>query len=102
MIPLILNASIIDWRLRLANIMKITIVSILLTVVVIAGFLPVGTQAAVRVKSYYKPSTGRYVMPSYRSSPNRTRLDNWSIKGNINPYTGRRGTVNPYSFRFGW
>ena len=52
----------------------------------------------VRVKSYYKPSTGTYVMPSYRTSPNRTKLDNYSTKGNYNPYSGKSGTVNPYKW----
>lgn len=50
----------------------------------------------VKVKSYYKPSTGAYVMPSYRTSPNKTKLDNYSTKGNYNPYSGKKGTVNPY------
>lgn len=50
----------------------------------------------VRVKSYYKPSTHSFVMPSYRTSPNKTKLDNYSTKGNYNPYTGKKGTVNPY------
>lgn len=52
----------------------------------------------VRVKSYYKPSTGTYVMPSYRTSPNKTKIDNYSTKGNYNPYSGRKGTVNPYKW----
>ena len=52
----------------------------------------------IRVKSYYKPSRGTYVMPSYRTSPNRTKLDNWSTKGNYNPYTGKKGTKSYY----GW
>ena len=45
----------------------------------------------IRVRGYYKPSTGRYVMPYYRTSPNRTKWDNWSTKGNINPFTGKKG-----------
>jgi len=52
----------------------------------------------IRVKSYYKPSTGTYVMPSYRTSPNKTKLDNYSTKGNYNPYSGKSGTVNPYKW----
>ena len=50
----------------------------------------------IRIKSYYKPSTGTYVMPSYRTSPNKTKLDNWSTKGNYNPYTGKKGTKSYY------
>lgn len=53
----------------------------------------------VSVKGYYKPSSGRYVMPSYRSSPNKTKLDNYSTKGNYNLYTGKKGHSNPYKFR---
>ena len=52
----------------------------------------------VRVKSYYKPSTGSYVMPSYRTSPNKTKFDNYSTKGNYNPYTGKKGYSNPYKW----
>jgi len=52
----------------------------------------------VYVKSYYKPSTGRYVMSSYRTSPNKTKLDNYSTKGNYNPYSGKSGKVNPYKW----
>lgn len=52
----------------------------------------------VSVKSYYKPSTRSYVMPSYRTSPNKTKLDNYSTRGNYNPYTGKIGTQNPYRY----
>lgn len=51
--------------------------------------------AQVHVRGYYRKN-GTYVAPHYRSSPNHTRLDNWSTKGNINPYTGKPGTRNPY------
>ena len=50
----------------------------------------------VKVKGYYKPSTGSYVMLSYRTSPNKTKLDNYSTKGNYNPYSGKKGNSNPY------
>ncbi len=50
----------------------------------------------VSVKGYTKRSTGTYVMPSHRTSPNRTKLDNYSTKGNYNPHTGKNGTVNAY------
>jgi len=35
---------------------------------------------------------GTYVHGHARTSPNRTTSDNWSKKGNMNPYTGKRGT----------
>jgi hypothetical protein len=52
----------------------------------------------VSVRGYYKPSTSHYVMPSYRTSPNKTKFDNYSTKGNYNPYTGKMGTKNPYRY----
>lgn len=51
----------------------------------------------IRVKSYYKKTTGTYVTTSHRTSPNRTKLDNYSTKGNYNPYTGESGTKSPFS-----
>jgi hypothetical protein len=65
----------------------------------IAGLLGLSREAeakTVRVGGYYKPSTGSYVMPSYRTSPNRSLLDNYSTRGNYNPYSGRKGYVSPF------
>ncbi len=77
--------------------MKKLIASILLTCLL---FLGVGfvnfAQAKTRVRGYIKPSTGRYVTPHYRTSPNSSRLDNWSTKGNYNPYTGKKGYASPF------
>jgi hypothetical protein len=56
--------------------------------------MPFSADAQVSVKGYYK-SNGTYVQPHMRSSPNNTRADNWSTIGNINPYTGQKGTANP-------
>lgn len=46
--------------------------------------------AKVRVSGYTKKN-GTYVAPSYRSSPNKVKYDNYSSKGNYNPYTGKKG-----------
>lgn len=43
----------------------------------------------------YNRSDGSYVEGHMRSSPNSSQYDNYSSKGNYNPYTGERGTVNP-------
>lgn len=50
--------------------------------------------AQVRVNGYWKKN-GTYVAPHYRSSPNSNPYDNYSTRGNFNPYTGQRGTVSP-------
>jgi len=45
----------------------------------------------------YVRKDGTYVPPHVRTAPNSSRQDNWSSQGNTNPYTGERGTVNPYA-----
>jgi len=49
--------------------------------------------AQVHVRGYTKKD-GTYVAPHTRSSPNGTKADNYSTKGNVNPYTGKQGTKN--------
>lgn len=48
-------------------------------------------------KSGYVKKDGTYVAPSRATNPNDTKLDNYSSKGNINPYTGKEGTKDPYA-----
>ena len=43
----------------------------------------------------YVRQDGSYVQPHYQTAPNNTVHDNYSTKGNTNPYTGQAGTVNP-------
>lgn len=43
----------------------------------------------------YTRKDGTYVAPHYRSSPNRSYNDNWSVSPNVNPYTGQQGTRPP-------
>jgi hypothetical protein len=42
----------------------------------------------------YTRSNGTYVQPYTRSDSNYTQFDNYSTRGNINPYTGNSGTIN--------
>ncbi len=42
--------------------------------------------------SGYRAKSGRYVSPHMRTRSNSTRYDNFSTKGNVNPYTGKAGT----------
>ena len=37
-------------------------------------------------------SDGTYVEPHYRSTPDGNFSNNWSTRGNVNPYTGQWGT----------
>lgn len=45
--------------------------------------------------SGYTRSNGTYVAPHYRSSPDSSFNNNWSTKGNTNPYTGQSGYKTP-------
>jgi len=40
----------------------------------------------------YSTRRGTNVAPHHRTSPNHRKRDNWSNKGNVNPYTGKAGT----------
>jgi len=49
----------------------------------------------VHVEGYTRKD-GTYVAPHYRSAPDGSFENNWSTKGNTNPYTGEAGTkVSP-------
>ncbi len=49
----------------------------------------------------YTRSNGTYVQPHYRTAPNYTINDNFSTYPNVNPYTGKVGTVMPsYSYTY--
>ncbi|MBQ7660190.1 MAG: hypothetical protein IJS26_05610 [Alphaproteobacteria bacterium] len=47
-------------------------------------------------KGYYKPSSGKYVAGHFKTTPDSYRFNNYSTKGNINPYTGSKGYQSPY------
>lgn len=62
------------------------VLTVFMSVVMMSSF----AFAKVSVKGY-TTKKGTYVAPHYRTSPNRTIKDNWSTKGNFNPYTGKKG-----------
>jgi hypothetical protein len=47
--------------------------------------------------SGYTRANGTYVAPHYQTNPNATRVDNYSSVPNVNPYTGKTGTIDPYA-----
>lgn len=57
--------------------------------------LPFSAVSQVRVKGYFRKD-GTYVQPHVRSNPDGAKYNNWSTKGNVNPYTGKEGTKDPY------
>lgn len=75
--------------------LKKIIYVILILVLAFFVLIPSSVDAVTRVRGYYRKN-GTYVAPYFRSDRNSTKFDNYSTKGNINPYTGKRGTVNLY------
>jgi hypothetical protein len=57
--------------------------------------------AAVAAPSHsvrgYTRANGTYVAPHMQTNPNATRVDNYSAQGNVNPYTGKAGTIDTYA-----
>lgn len=57
---------------------------------------PAFSQSSHQVRGYTRKD-GTYVAPHYQTNPDSTRLNNWSTVGNVNLYTGKPGTVDPYA-----
>ncbi|MDO9553366.1 hypothetical protein [Rhodonellum sp.] len=64
-------------------------------------FFAVVANAQVNPNNHYvKPHTksnGVFVEGHHKTNPNSTIRDNYSTYPNVNPYTGKTGTVNPNS-----
>lgn len=72
--------------------------------VALAAFLSDYTEArgSVNVRGHFRKD-GTYVPPHHRSAPDKSFYNNWSTTGNINPYTGKEGSVNyPRNFYGGY
>lgn len=76
--------------------MKILLSIFLITLLITLGTFSFANAKVIRVKPYYKPSIGKYVQPYYKTSPNKTKIDNYSTKGNYNPFTGKKGYASPF------
>lgn len=72
-------------------------ISLLLLFFSCLGFVFAQTNSKhIRVSGYTRKD-GTYVQPYFRTAPNSTLMDNFSTKGNVNPYTGKPGWINPNS-----
>lgn len=67
----------------------------LIAAVVLLAVASPALAESVRVKGHVRKD-GVYVPPHTRSAPNQSTRDNWSSKPNVNPRTGKSGTVDPY------
>ena len=69
--------------------------TILIVFISIFSFANLFAQSDVYVNGYYKKS-GTYVQPHFKTAPNSSMFDNYSTKGNYNPFTGKPGWIDPY------
>ena len=56
-----------------------------------------GSASADETVNGYVHRDGTYVQPYHRTNPDNSRTNNYGTQGNVNPYTGQAGTVNPYA-----
>ena len=75
--------------------MRHRLIAFLLGLVLVANVVPAFAGGDVFVNGY-KKRDGTYVAPHWRSAPDGDRSNNWSTRGNVNPYTGQSGTRSPY------
>jgi hypothetical protein len=69
-----------------------------LALVAATGLSTVFAPEALACDTYvsgYTRSNGTHVSGHYRSCANNTTSDNWSTRGNYNPYTGQPGYRSP-------
>lgn len=69
--------------------MKIHTLSLVLLCVACTGALAKGGSHSVKG---HVTKNGTYVAPHRATNPDSTKTNNWSQKGNTNPYTGKEGT----------
>jgi hypothetical protein len=68
----------------------------ILAVVLLASVVTANAQGYHYVRPSYR-NNGTFVSGHYQTNPDRNIYNNWSTYPNINPFTGRQGTINPYS-----
>jgi hypothetical protein len=67
-----------------------------ITILVAVILFPLTSSAAgSHSRKGYVTKKGTYVAPSRATNPNKTQRDNYSSKGNINPYNGKMGRREP-------
>ena len=76
--------------------LTLTVNKSILALVLLGSVITANAQGYHYTRAYYR-SNGSYVQPRWQTNPDRNIYNNWSTYPNINPFTGRQGTINPYS-----
>lgn len=69
--------------------------NLLLTILSVLLLSLAGVVHADQHVSGYHSKSGKYVSSYKRTSKDYTQRNNYSSKGNYNPYTGKKGTKTP-------
>lgn len=69
-------------------------VKIVLAALIIIGMVLPALARDVFVRGYFRRN-GTYVQPHRRTVPDRNPYNNYTTRGNTNPYTGKKGYVRP-------
>jgi hypothetical protein len=73
--------------------------SVLVALVAGVAFVGAASAADDHLVNGYIKKDGVHVAPFMQTNPNATKLDNFSTRGNVNPYTGKAGTAIPYAVK---
>jgi len=66
-----------------------------LALVLLASVITANAQGYHHVRPYYRHD-GTFVQGHYQTNPDGNPYNNWSTYPNVNPFTGRQGTIQPY------
>jgi hypothetical protein len=83
-------------NIQMGRIMRTLLISVLLLSIAspaLSQYYRYGND--VRVRGHLRRD-GTYVQPYHRTVPDGNPWNNYSTQGNINPWTGQQGHVNPY------
>ena len=62
----------------------------------VLAMVGIGAADAKYVRGHYRKSTGSYVSGYHRTRADRVKFNNYSTRGNRNPYTGKKGYKRTY------
>ena len=73
---------------------KLAIVFVAACALSMGAYAKNGSSGGTHAVSGHTTKNGTYVAPTRATNPNATRTDNYSQKGNVNPYSGTQGAKN--------
>jgi len=79
---------------RMMGCMRIVLGAVALCLPTLMMPPPAAAQASHSVHGYVKKG-GTYVAPHHATNPDHTKRNNFSTKGNVNPYSGKPGNQAP-------